>query len=223
MNLTAYRKAKQHNSKILEKCLAERTTDLSEFIFWEGVTGKSLPFDLTLSKGYDILGCVAVGAIPSIAKTGADGYMYLKDDDYTVHEVETKVCAIESKNIHIGARGGLYWSSNPECAGNKAAITSYFSAKFDFSMSSSTMDTKARYTALVCFDRDTNQIIDSFFMRPTEVLNELKLRHNGNSLTLKLSCFLKNGGMIKCQVPSVGWHNWLKQQSSLAKLNKRFI
>ena len=223
MNLTEYRRVKRHNSKILEKCLADRTTDLSEIIFWEGIAGKTLPFDLLLSKAYDILGCVAIGAIPTIAKTGADGYMYLKDDDHTIHEVESKVCAVESKNIHVGARGGLYWSSNPERAGNKAAITSYFSAKFDFTMSDSTMDSKARYTALICFDRDRNQIIDCFYMKPKQVLTELRQRHNGNSLTLKLSCFLENGGMMQCQIPSIGWDHWLKEQRTESKLNKRLI
>jgi hypothetical protein len=222
MNLTEYRRVKRHNSKILEKCLVDWTTDLSEIIFWEENQGK-LPLDLLTSKAYDIIGCVAVGAIPSLAKTGADGYMYLKDDDHTIHEVETKVCAIESKNIHVGARGGLYWSSNPERSGNKAAVQSYFSAKFDFSMSDSTLDTKARLTTLICFDRDTNQIIDCFYMKPKQVLNELRRRHNGNSLTLKLSCFLENGGMMNCTVPSVGWDKWLKEQRTAATLNKRFI
>jgi hypothetical protein len=226
MTLTEYRKAKQNNSKILEKCLVDRTTDLSEIIFWEGVTGKTLSFDLLLSKSYDILGCVAIGAIPTIAKTGADGYMYNKDDkddNYTIHEVETKVCAIESKNIHIGSRGGLYWSSNPTRAGNKAGIQSYFNAKFDFGMSDSTMNTKARYTALICFDRDTNQIIDCFYMKPKQVLKELRRRHNGNSLDLKLSCFIENGGTAQCQVPSIGWDNWINEQRTSATLNKRFI
>jgi hypothetical protein len=223
MTLTEYRKAKQNNSKILEKCLADRTTDLSEIVFWEGVKGKDLPFDLLMSKAYDILGCVAIGAIPTIAKTGADGYMYFKGEEETPHAIESKVCAIESKNIYIGARGGLYWSSNPECYGNKASIKSYFSAKFDFSMSKSTMDTKARHTFLICFDRDKNQVIDCFFMNPSKVLNELKRRHNGNSLTLKLSCFVEHGGKIQSLVPCIGWESWVKQQCVDSKSNKRFI
>lgn len=224
MDLEQFKQASRINGEILQKCLRSRKTDLSEIIFWEdGITGKDLSFDQLLAKSYDILACCAIGAIPSIKKTGADGFVYFSDDLNTPYEVETKLCAIESKNIHVGPRGGLYWSSDPTNYYNRASLVSHFSGKFDSSMSSETLKTKARHTALVCFDRDQNTVIDAWIMTPKKILNELKQRQYNSTITVKLSRFLDAGVKMSTRVDKVGWHEWQRQQIRLARENKRHI
>lgn len=222
MNLTNYRTAYRNNAEILSNCLANRSIDISNIVFYEGVKGKDLSFDKMASKMYDVLACCAIGALPSVETTGADGYIWFKDSD-VIEPIETKLCAIERKNIFIGPRGGLYWSSDPSNYYNKAGIRSYFSGKFDSGMSHATLKTKERWTSLVCFDRDTNSIIDSWVMKPTVVLNELVQRRNNSSLTLKLNCFMDKGIHMQTTVPSEGYFNWEKTQSKLAKSEGRVV
>lgn len=224
MDIQRFISASNNNAKILEQCLKTNSTDLSNIQFWEDdIKGKDLSFDQLLAKAYDILACCAIGAIPSIKKTGADGFIYFTSDRDTVHEVETKLCAIESKNIHIGGRGGLYWSSDPNNYYNKAALLSHFSGKFDSGMSEETMQSKARYTSLVCFDRDQNSIIDAWIMEPKIILSELKNRQNNSTITIKLNRFMSEGTKMGTKITKLGWNDWFQQQTKLAKENKRFI
>jgi hypothetical protein len=222
MNLQQFIEASNHNAAILQTCLKTRKTDLSKIIFWEGITGKDLSFDQLLAKSYDILGCCAIGAIPSVKPTGADGFAFFKDATEAV-EIETKLCGIHSRNIHVGAREGLYWSSDPNNVDNRAALTSHFSGSFDARMSEETMKTKARHTALVCFDRDQNKVIDAWIMKPTTILRELRQRKHNATISVKLSRFLSEGSRIKTKVDYIGWSEWQREQIKLAKENKRFI
>lgn len=220
MNLADYRTANHHNTNILSNCLKDRSTDISDIIFYEGVTGKDLSFDKLASKMYDVLACCAIGAVPSIESTGADGYIWFKEGHGMV-PIETKLCAIGNKNIFVGPRGGLYWSSDPSNFYNRASLTSYFSGSFDSNMSNKTFKTKERWTSLICFDRDTNSIIDAWVMEPSVVINELRQRRNNASLTLKLNRFMDKGFSMKTTVPSQGYHVWEKSQTSLAREENR--
>lgn len=221
MNLSAYQSAAQSNADVLRYCLKNRSTELSQIIFWEGVTGKDLAFDQVLARSYDILACCAIGAVPSISPRGADGFFFKSGQDQPL-EIETKLTGIESKNIYIGSRGGLYWSSDPNNYHNKAAITSYFQGVFDSSMTNETMHSKKRYTALVCFDRDTNSVIDAWLMSPENILNEIKQRRSNKTISIKLNRFMEKGTKILTTVDCIGWKNWTKTQAKLAKENKRF-
>lgn len=222
MNLTNYKTTHRNNAEILANCLGKRSVDISNIVFYEGMKGKDLSFDKLASKMYDVLACCAIGALPSVETTGADGYIWFENGN-AMEPIETKLCAIERKNIFIGPRGGLYWSSDPSNFYNKASIKSYFSGKFDSGMSYKTLQTKERWTSLVCFDRDTNNIIDSWVMKPSVVLNELKQRQNNSTLTLKLSCFIDKGVHMQTSIPSEGYFNWEKSQSKLAKSEGRVV
>jgi hypothetical protein len=222
MNLTDYEMMLEHNAKILTKCLANRSLDISNIIFYEGCRAKELSFDKLASKMYDILACCAIGAIPSIESTGADGYIWLIGKKSIV-PVETKLCSIENKNIFIGPRGGLYWSSDPTNYYNKASIRSHFSGKFDSDMSHETLKTKSRWTSLICFDRDTNSVIDAWIIGPRVIFNELVQRRQNSTLTLKLSCFMNKGSQLDPAVPFEGYFNWEERQAKLAKSEGRVV
>lgn len=223
MNLALFKKVSNHNAAILQKCLQNRSSDLSEIMFWEGHKGKDLAFDQLLAKSYDILGCCAIGAIPSMMKSGADGYIRWARDPEVVHEVETKVCAIESKNIHVGVRGGLYWSSDPTNFDNRAAINSHFSGSFDANMTDETMQSKARYTSLICFDRDQNQVIDAWVMKPDVILNEIKQRQYNKTINIKLTRFLLEGSRMGTKINTIGWEQWQLDQIKSARKNGRLV
>ena len=223
MDLDLFRKVSNSNAAILQKCLQTRSSDLSEIMFWEGHKGKDLSFDQLLAKSYDILGCCAIGAIPSMKKSGADGYIRWANDPEVVHEIETKVCAIESKNIHVGARGGLYWSSDPTNTDNRAAINSHFAGSFDAKMTDETMQSKARYTSLICFDRDQNKVIDAWIMKPDVILTEIKKRQNNKSINIKLTRFLLAGSKMGTKIDNIGWDQWQLDQIKSARVSGRLM
>lgn len=216
MDLATYQKLHQHNSNVLSNCLANRSVDISDIVFYEGMKGKDLSFDKLASKMFDILACCAIGALPSIAPTGADGYIWFNDRP-DVEPIETKLCAIERKNIFVGKRGGLYWSSSsPTKKDNTASMKSYFCGKFDAKMSDEARQSKERWTSLVCFDRDSNSIIDAFIISPATVIQQLNQRKNNSTLTLKLSVFMNHGNRIATTVPSLNYNAWEKKQQKLA-------
>lgn len=223
MNLERFKYIRSKNARILKHCLETRTTDLSQITFWEEVRGCELPFDQLCARSYDILGCCAVGAVPSIATSGADGYFYHPKDNSGPWEMETKVSAIESRNIYVGSRGGLYWSSDPTNYNNRAALLSKFQGKFDPNMKEDTWQSKSRYTALVCFDRDANAVIDSWMLSPRRVLHHLNKRSKNASLSIKLNVFMDDGHLVNCTVPTLGWNTWQKQKIVEARAAQRYM
>lgn len=223
MNIDEFRDAHEHNAKILQRNLENRTTDISDIIFWEGCKGKELSFPTLMSKYNDVLGCCSVGGIPSIKKRGADGYIYFRGDTKNYFELESKVATIDPKYLHVGGRGGLYWTSNLENYNSKVTVLSYFSGSFIPTMSDKTRESKKRYTVLVCFDNDKNQVIDSWIMSPETILNEIKNRAGNASITIKLNRFIEQGVKMGSQIPVIGWDNWIKEQTENAKLANRFI
>ena len=90
-------------------------------------------------------------------------------------------------------------------------------------MSEETRESKKRYTVLVCFDNDKNQVIDSWVMAPEVILNEIKNREGNASIVIKLNRFIEKGSRVGGQVPIVGWTNWVREQTENAKLANRFI
>lgn len=220
MNLKDYKTISALNTSVLQKCLIDRSVDISDIIFFEGNKAKDLSFDKLSSKMYDILACCAIGAIPSVESTGADGYVWFTGSDI-IEPIETKLCSIEKKNIVAGVRGGLYWSSDPTNFYNKAALRSRFQGCFDAGMTQSTLDTKARWTALICFDRDLNSVVGSWVMSPKVIFEQLQRRRNNASLTIKLNCFMENGSTMHPTVTSKDYFQWEKYQYQLAKQEGR--
>ena len=218
MNLKNYKEIVKHNAIVLENSLISRTSDISDIIFYEGVKGKDLSFDKVASKLYDILACCAIGALPSIESTGADGYAWFGKK---LAPIETKLCSIEKKNIFVGPRSGLYWSSDPENFYNKAAVRSRLQGSFDSGMTDATLKSKERWTSLVCFDRDLNSVFGAWVLSPSATLYELQRRRSNSSLTLKLSCFMNNGRAIKTMINSKDYFEWEKYQTTLAHLEGR--
>ena len=215
MNYEQYLTAKNNNTKILNECLAKWDfVGLNKIQFWE--QPKRVSIDILGSKIYDIIGCCTIGAIPSIKKNGADGYAYFKDHKEP-QEVETKVAGIESDSVSVGPSGGLYRRPGDNMLSKPAGITSALGGKFDANMSESTRATKSRYTALICFDRDHNQIIDAWMMNPDIVATSLHNRKSSNTLTLKLGCFINSGWAINTPVNKIGWDNWKQMQVKLKK------
>jgi hypothetical protein len=216
MNLKTYLSAKKNNIEIIKRCLETRSFNLDGFIFWEGKTVNQLSFDSVMAKWSDILGCTAVGAIPSIAKTGADGYMWYHQNGKTqCVEVEVKVCGVNQEDLALGKRGALYYSVNLDNPKSKCSITSHFHGRFDINMSGATMLSKNRDTYLVMFDRTENNVIGSFKMPGKKVLKNLQERRNNDSaITLKLSAFQYDG---------IPWHTSLWKPEGYTKWEKRMM
>lgn len=225
MELEKYQQIVQENAAVLSHCLTTGTTDFSQIVFHDGHDSQQIK-SLTsiISKGFDIIGCVAVGAIPSPNRTGADGYFRsVLHDDGRMIPLETKVCAISNRNIYVGARGGLsVCFSDATQSSKRKGITSHFEGKFDAGMSESTLSTKARYTALILFDSDTNDIIDAWVMAPDQVREQLNHRRaHSKNLTLKLGCFMAYGAKAPLVVPHVGWNQWCDKQRVMARSEGR--
>lgn len=210
MQLKEYKEAQTENTKIVNEFLVNWDVNgLNRITFWEQPTKVSS--DLLFSKGYDILGCCTIGAIPSIKRSGADGFVYFKNIDEP-QEVETKVASIESESIGVGPKGGLFRAGTENSKSKPAGITSTLCGKFDAKMTESTWATKARYTSLICFDRDNNKVIDAWMMDPTTVSRELKKRKESKTLTLKLGCFMNSGWNVNTFVDKIGWNEWRRMQ-----------
>lgn len=203
-----YIEAKIHNEEIIRNCLRTRQVNLKDFIFWEGVTVKDLSMDEVMSKWADILGCTAAGAIPSIEKTGPDGYLIYSGETEPT-PIETKLCGIRQTDLALGPRGGLYYSTNLDNWHSKTAITSKLEGKFDARMSDACMTSKKRDTFLVLFDKTENKIIDVYGIKATKVLQLLQERKNNVAITFKLSAFQQHGFKMQSKVNDIeGFSAW---------------
>lgn len=222
MDTKQYISAREHNAKIVKRCLETHSTDFSDIIFWEGVKGKELSFDTLASKWADILGCSAVGAIPTIAKRGADGYVYFERDRNTPCEIETKVSGITHEDLALGLRGGLYYTTNLDNSNSKCAITSHFNGKFSV-MSEKTRASKNRATFLVMFDRTENKVIGSYYMNGNSVLELLESKNKGASVSIKLSAFQQYGQEFTTQWETEGYTKWNRRIVAQTRENGRFI
>jgi len=216
MDHNTFIKVKTQNIEIIKKCLDTRVINLDGFTFWCGTTTNNLSFDTVMSKWSDILGCTAIGALPVLDKSGTDGHMWVScttGDEYS-KEVEVKVCGVNQEDLALGARGGLYYSTNLDNISSKCSITSHFAGSFDREMSHDTMMSKKRDTYLVMFDRTENKLIDSYCMPARKVLSLLLERRSnyGKSITFKLSAFQQHGHK---------WHSVLWEPEGFAKWQKR--
>jgi hypothetical protein len=216
MDLTTFLAVKKKNIEIIQRCLKTGAINFDGFTFWEGKTANELPFDTVTSKWADILGCTAVGAIPSIERRGADGYMwYSQNGKSKCVEIEAKVCGVNQGDLALGKRGGLYYSVNLDNSKSKCAITSHFAGRFDVNMSGATMLSKERDTYLVMFDRTENKLIGSYKMSGKKVLrNLIERRNNDSAISLKLSAFQYDG---------IPWHSTLWKTEGYSKWEKRMI
>lgn len=211
MNRKEYVDAKSHNEEIIRTCLTTREINLKDFIFWEGVTAKDLSMDEVMAKWADIIGCTAAGAIPCIAKTNEDGWLYYAgDSDPTA--MEAKLCGIRQTDLALGPRGGLYYSTNLDNWYSKTAITSKLEGKFDSRMSDACMTSKKRDTFLILLDKTENKIIDVYGIKATKVLQLLRERKNNVSITFKLSAFQQHGFKMQSKVNDIeGFGVWEKR------------
>lgn len=227
MNINKFRQAAKANSKIVVEYFETGNARWGDITFWGDIKGKDLPRDLLVTKIYDILGCCVVGSLPNPTYTGADGYMY--DSSGNIIEVESKFAAIDPSMIHVGARGGLYWSSNVKKKHNVCSLRSHLSGKFDARMTKATMDGKRRRTYLVCFDRELNSVIDAWYMEPDDIHSELHRRKGNKTITIKLNRFLDIGHAAACTVPVVDFDSWETMQEVNARkagrmrLSKNFV
>lgn len=222
MELSQFNEAKINNSKIMQHCLATRTTDLSNIIFWEGVVGKELGFDELASKWADVIGCSVIGALPSIERSGADGYIYYRDD-INPREVETKICGVRHSELAVGQKGGLYYSTNLENYKSKSAITSKFLGQFK-PMAADTMQSKKRDTFLILFDKTENKIIGANRIEAEKVLSLLYTRgKNNKTITLKLGTFHKHGHTMETQWEVETFDIWKDRMITQTKAARRFI
>jgi hypothetical protein len=217
-----YERAREHNARIIQKCLTNRTTDFSQIKFWEGLTGQQLSMDQLCSKWTDILACAAIGAVPSMKPRGADGYLYYQNRQRAT-AIEAKLCSIQQYDLALGIRGGLYYSTNLDNYNSKCSMTSHFSGQFDAAMTEETMYSKHRDTFLVPFDRTTNSVIDIYRLDADTTLDLLETRRNkGNtSITLKLSAFQQDGGVFDCEWPVEGFDNWVERMKK--QVTRRLI
>ena len=210
MTLDEFHRAQENNTKIINDLLSGGSLDgLKGIQFWEK-PAKVETF-LLLQKINDILGCCAIGAIPSIKPTGADGYVYFKENDTPV-EVETKMTAIRDDYIVIGPKGGIQYSTPTmfERRTKPTGITSKIGGSFDARMSQKTLKTKARHTALVCFDFGKNELIDAWMLDGNTVYAELLRRHRPDmtSLRISLATFRNKGWNIPVPIDKLGWSDW---------------
>jgi hypothetical protein len=212
MNKTLFLQSVQNNVKIIQKCLTTGIINLDEFMFWEGKTANQVSFDTAMSKWADILGCTAVGALPVLEKTGADGYIWYDKAGGYFAEIESKVCGVNQEDLALGKRGALYYSTNLDNPKSKCSITSHFAGSFKADMSKSTLNSKNRDTFLVLFDRTENKLIGSYRIpgrKVVELLSERQERNYGVSLTLKLSAFQYDGEIWETSNwETEGFSNW---------------
>jgi|Laugrespbdmm15sn_2_1035079.scaffolds.fasta_scaffold02840_3 hypothetical protein len=225
MNKEFFLNARKNNSKIIQNCLTTGIINLDGFMFWEGKTANQVSFDTAMSKWADILGCTAVGAIPVLEKTGADGYIWYKTEtgDYKA-EIESKVCGVNQGDLALGQRGALYYSTNLDNPKSKCSITSHFAGQFKADMSASTLNSKNRDTFLVLFDRTENKLIGSYRIpgrKVVQLLSERQKRNYGVTLTLKLSAFQYDGERWETTTwETEGFANW---ESRIIKQTARYI
>jgi hypothetical protein len=206
MTLEEFTKAQKHNAEIINNmCETGKFTGFEEIQFWEKPETK-LSIDVFIKNGFDILGCCAIGAIPSLKATGADGYAYFNNIS-EAQEIETKVSTIDSNYVFKGPRGGIQVRT-PGCNSYPTGITSALSGQFNPYISEHTLNTKARYTSLICFDRKYNKFIDAWMMSPSAVATELKGK---KSLSLTLANFENTGWRVNTQVDMIGWDEWKQQ------------
>lgn len=223
MNKTQFLQSVQNNVKIIQKCLTTGIINLDGFMFWEGKTANQVSFDIAMSKWADILGCTAVGAIPVLEKTGADGYIWYDNAGGYFAEIESKLCGINQEDLALGPRGGLYYSANLDNYQSKSAITSKFAGQFKADMSASTLNSKNRDTFLVLFDRTENKLIGSYRMQGKTVVQLLKHRQKNNfgaTLTLKLSAFQYDGENWISPWKTESYDVW---ENRMIKSTKRYI
>lgn len=220
MNAKKFDEIVKHNRTVIFNCLKYHSTELKGIRFWEGMLGEDVSFVKMGSKFFDILGCCVIGAVPSLATHGADGYVWLDDETGAVG-IETKVASIDSDKIHVGAKNGLIWSSDPTNPDNRAGMASKFSGNFSITMTEETLASKERWTALVCFDNNLNFVIDAWLMEPENIYNEIRQRQQNRSINIKLSRFIEEGFRIPCTIPTVGWEPWTLMQIEDAILNNR--
>lgn len=216
MDAEQFLAVKKKNVNIVKQCMDTGIINLDGFTFWEGTTTNQLCFDTVLSKYSDILGCTAVGAVPSLKKKGADGYMwYWQGGVNYLTDVEVKVCGVNQEDLALGIRGGLYYNpAHLDNSSSKRSITSHFEGKFDtVNMTSSTFKSKNRDTYLVMIDRTENKLIGSYKMPGKQVLANLNRRKNNESaIGLKLSAFQQDG---------FRWHSTLWEPEHFDKWEKR--
>jgi hypothetical protein len=213
----------EKNFKILSTNLKNRTTDFSQISFWEdGLTGKDLPMTKLAEKVYDIIGCAALGVLPSVEKFGADGFF---KKGKKISEWEVKVSAISKSNLYLGQKGGLYVSNyeGRSDSNRRSSLKSKFAGSFDPDMSLTTLKSKARKTALILFDEDDNSIIDVYAMDESVVLRQLENRSSNSTLTLKFNCFEQHGYPVEDCIPDVvGWDEWEKYAADYCKDKRQF-
>ena len=222
MDLASYQNYIVHNAEIIKHCLDTRTNDFSDIMFWEGIRGGDLGFDELSSKWADVLGCSVIGALPSVERTGADGYIIYKGDVKTPVEVETKVCGIRHGDLAVGKRGGLYYSTNLENWNSKSAITSLLHGQFQL-MSKETMKSKKRDTFLISFDKTENKIIDANRIDAATVLKLLESKKKNTAITLKLSAFQQHGYRMNTLWEVESFYRWNQRMVNQTKEAKRFI
>jgi len=222
MDLESYQNYITHNAKIIKHCLDTRTNDFSDIMFWEGIRGGDLGFDELSSKWADVLGCSVIGALPSVERTGADGYIIYKGAINTPVEVETKVCGIRHGDLAVGKRGALYYSTNLENWNSKAAITSQLAGQFK-PMSEGTMKSNKRDTFLISFDRTENKIIDANRIDADTVLKLLESKKENTAITLKLSAFQQHGHRMNTLWEVESFHHWHQRMINQTKAAERFI
>lgn len=213
MTLEEFHEAQEHNTKIINNLLNTDSLDgLNQIKFWEKPKRVS-SWELS-AKTADILGCCAIGAIPSIKPNGADGYAYLAGHTEAC-EIESKLASIDLDSVVVGPWGGICYSTPNmnQKSTRPTGITSKVSGSFDANMSLTTLESKARHTALICVDREHNKVIDAWMLAPNTVVEELKLRKastNSPRLRISLAKFINRGWNIHTPVDKIGWTEWKK-------------
>ncbi len=209
MDKKQYLQAVQNNQDIIRTCLKTNTINFSDIVFWGGITASELSFDEVASKWPDILSCTVIGALPCVAKHGEDGYLHYREGN-DFEPIETKLCGVHHKDLALGSRGGLYYSTNLDNPNSKCAITTHFVAKFTSHMSYDTLQSKNRDTFLILFDRTENCVIDVYGMKGEKVLQLLEQKQNNSSKNFKLSAFQQHGFRMRSGGFSdlEGFDNW---------------
>lgn len=209
MDTKEYLKAVQNNQDIIRTCLQTNTVNFSDIVFWGGTTARELSFDEVASKWPDILSCTVIGALPCVGRHGEDGWLHYLGAKIFV-PIETKLCGVHHKDLALGPRGGLYYSTNLDNPSSKCSITSHFVGKFESHMSYDTLQSKNRDTFLILFDRTENCVIDVYGMKGEKVLELLEQKQNNSSKTFKFSAFrqfgfkMRSGGFNNLE----GFDNW---------------
>ncbi len=221
MELAQYQQHRLHNQAIIKKCLESRSIDFSDIVFACGTSARTLPFDSVAGKWPDVIACTAIGALPLLNATGADGIMWFAGDS-APRQVETKFCGIWQEELAKGVRGGLYYTTNLDNNNSKCAITSKFQGKFDANMSEDTLGSKNRDTFLVMFDKTENRFIDAYHLSGDTVVRLLHNKKNDKraTATIKLSAFMQYGQRIASFFEFEGFPKW---QDRMKKKVTRYI